>query len=415
VLQSANLDADHDSSCPLKVRGVHDLIGDGEVPGQVERELLYDQLLLAYELRLVGGEEPATFAEAEQDGAWRAAMLEEMAAIERSKTWHLTKLPAGQRAIGLKWVFKLKKDAKHKARLVAKGYVQKPGLDYEDAFAPMARLESVRMLLAIAAQENWTVHHMDVKSAFLNGELCEEVYVVQPPGFVKEREEKKVLQLDKALYGMRQAPRAWNIKLDRSLCRIGFRQSTSEHGAYARGVGFKRLLVEVYVDDLIITGGDTEEINMFKKEMTRLFLMSDLGPLSFYLGIEVKQSSEGISLNQSAYAAKILDKAGLTGCNPVHIPMEPRFNLSKNNVAPVTNATEYRSLVGCLRYLINTRPDIAYAVGYVSRFMEKPTTEHLAAVKRVLRYVAGTISYGCMYTKQGGRMALVGYCDAPGF
>jgi hypothetical protein len=268
------------------------------------------------------------------------------------------------------------------------------------------------MLLAIAAQENWTVHHMDVKSAFLNGELCEEVYVVQPPGFVKEREEKKVLQLDKALYGMRQAPRAWNIKLDRSLCRIGFRQSTSEHGAYERGVGFKRLLVGVYVDDLIITGGDTEEINMFKKEMTRLFLMSDLGPLSFYLGIEVKQSSEGISLNQSAYAAKILDKAGLTGCNPVHIPMEPRFNLSKNSVAPVTNATEYRSLVGCLRYLINTRPDIAYAVGYVSRFMEKPTTEHLAAVKRVLRYVAGTISYGCMYTKQGGRMALVGYCDS---
>jgi hypothetical protein len=181
---------------------------------------------------------------------------------------------------------------------------------------------------------------------------------------------------------------------------------------YARGVGFKRLLVGVYVDDLIITGGDTGEINRFKKEMTRLFLMSDLGPLSFYLGIEVKQSSEEISLNQSAYAAKILDKAGLIGCNPVHIPMEPRFKLSKNSVAPVTDATEYRSLVGCLRYLVNTRPDIEYAVGYVSRFMEKPTTEHLAAVKRVLRYVAGTINYGCMYTKQSGMLALVGYCDS---
>jgi hypothetical protein len=138
----------------------------------------------------------------------------------------------------LKWVYKLKKDAdgnviKHKARLVA----------------PVTRLESVRMLLAIAAQENWIVHHMDVKSSFLNGELSEEVYVVQPPGFVKEGEEEKVLWLDKALYGLRQAPRAWNIKLDKSLCRIGFRQSTSEHGVYARGVGFKRLLVGVYVDN----------------------------------------------------------------------------------------------------------------------------------------------------------------------
>jgi hypothetical protein len=132
---------------------------------------------------------------------------------------------------------------------------------------------------------------------------------------------------------------------------------------YARGVGAKRLLVGVYVDDLIITG-DAEEINRFKKEMTHLFLMSDLGSLSFYLGIEVKQGSDGISLSQSAYAARIVEKAGLAGCNPVHIPMEPRFNISKNSTAPATDATEYRSLVGCRRYLVNTRPDLAYAVAY---------------------------------------------------
>ncbi|CAO2146167.1 unnamed protein product [Urochloa humidicola] len=416
-LDRGNLDADHDSSCPLRLRGINHILGDADASGQAARELDFDQLLLADELCLHGGEEPATFAEAELDVAWQRAMLEEMAAIERNGTWRLATLPSGHRPIRLKWVYKLKKDAdgnviKHKARLVAKGYVQKKGVDFDDAFAPVARLESVRMLLAIAAQEGWTVHHMDVKSAFLNGDLSEEVYVVQPPGFVKEGEEEKVLRLDKALYGLRQAPRAWNIKLDRSLCRIGFRQSNSEHGVYARGAGAKRLLVGVYVDDLIITGGETKEIDNFKKEMTRLFLMSDLGPLSFYLGIEVKQSSSGITLNQSAYAARIVEKAGLTGCNPVHIPMEPRFKLSKNSTAPETDATEHRSLVGCLRYLVNTRPDLAYAVGYVSRFMEKPTSEHLAAVKRLLRYVAGTINYGCRYVRQGGEAALVGYSDS---
>jgi hypothetical protein len=253
---------------------------------------------------------------------------------------------------------------------------------------------------------------MDVKSAFLNGELNEEVYIVQPPGFVQEGEEEKVLRLDKALYGLRQAPRAWNIKLDHSLCEIGFKQSKCEHGVYARRHGASRLLVGVYVDDLIITGSDVDEIKRFKKEMARLFLMSDLGPLSFYLGIEVKQGAEGITLNQSAYAARIVENVGLASCNPVHTPMEPRFKLSKESSAPATNATKYRSLVGCLRYLVNMRPDLAYSVGYMSRFMEKPTIEHLAAVKRLLRYVAATINYGCLYTRQDGEVKLIGYCDS---
>ena len=144
---------------------------------------------------------------------------------------------------------------KHKARLVAKGYVQRQGVDFEEVFAPVARLESVRLLLAMAAQEGWIVHHMDVKSAFLNGELSEEVYVAQPPGFIKEGAEDKVPYLDKALYGLRQAPRAWNIKLDQSLGELGFQQSAYEHGVYTRGSGMSRLLIGVYVGDLIITGG----------------------------------------------------------------------------------------------------------------------------------------------------------------
>src|SRR6185312_2692389 len=170
---------------------------------------------VASELHLQIEEEPATFAEAEQHQPWRRAMMEEIDAIQSNKTWRLVPLPAGHRPIGLKWVYKVKKNAagevtKHKARLVAKGYVQQPGIDFDEVFAPVARIESVRLLLALAAQEGWPVHHMDVKSAYLNGELQEEVYVRQPPGFVVEGQEDKVLRLDRALYGLRQAPRAWN-------------------------------------------------------------------------------------------------------------------------------------------------------------------------------------------------------------
>jgi hypothetical protein len=219
------------------------------------------------------------------------AMLEEMVSIEENKTWTLVDLPKGQRAIGLKWVFKLKRDehgevVKYKARLVAKGYVQRQGIDFEEVFAPGARMESVRVVLAVAAHHGWSVHHMDVKSAFLNGELAEEVYVSQPPGFTAAGHEEKVLRLHKALYGLRQAPRAWNVKLDASLHELGFTRSKCEHGLYLRGTQASRLVVGVYVDDLIITGEMNTEIDSFKQEMKRLFKMSDLGHLSYYLGKE---------------------------------------------------------------------------------------------------------------------------------
>lgn len=244
------------------------------------------------------------------------------------------------------------------------------------------------------------VHHMDVKSAFLNGELVEEVYVVQPPGFEVEGEENKVYRLDKVLYGLRQAPRAWNIKLDATLKKIGFEQSPLEHGLYERGTGGGRLLVGVYVDDLVIVGGNEDTITDFKRQMMEEFKISDLGSLSFYLGIEVHQESGVITLNQAAYASRIVEKAGLVGCNTCATPMEPRLKLSKDSKAPLVDATEYRSLVGSLRYLVNTMPDLAFAVGYVSRFME-----------RIVRYVAGTIHYGCCYIK-GGERRLHGYSDS---
>jgi hypothetical protein len=251
---------------------------------------------------------------------------------------------------------------------------------------------------------------MDVKSAFLNGELVEEVYVHQPPGFADASNENGVLKLRKALYGLRQAPRAWNAKLDASLLSLGFERSPLQHAVYRRSGEKGSLLVGVYVDDLIITGDDGGDIDTFKQQMHNLFDMSDLGLLTYYLGIEVKQKAGAITLCQSAYAGKILEMTGMAGCNPCHTPIENRLKLTKGHADNAVDATRYRSIVGGLRYLCNTRPDITHAVGMVSRYMEGPTAAHWVAVKQILRYISGTMGYGCRYTNGTTAVpALVGF------
>jgi hypothetical protein len=258
---------------------------------------------------------------------------------------------------------------------VAKGYAQKQGVDFDEVFAPVARMDTVRLLLALAAHQKWEVHHMDVKSAFLNGDLSEQVYVNQPAGFVDSKNQSKVLKLRKALYGLKQAPRAWNAKLDESLKNLGFEKCPMEHALYRRGNEESFLLVGVYVDDLIITGTKSEEISVFKNQMHELFQMSDLGFLSYYLGIQVKQDKGEITLCQSSYAARILENVGMGSCNPCHIPMQNRQKLGKMSGEEVVDASKYRSVIGSLRYLVNTQPDIAYSVGIASRFMEAPKSQ----------------------------------------
>jgi hypothetical protein len=223
-------------------------------------------------------------------------MQSEMDAVEKNCTWELADLPHGHSAITLKWVFKLKRDevgviVKHKARLVARGFVQREGIDFDDTFAPVARMESVRLLFTLSAQEGWRVYHMDVKSAFLNDDLKEEVYVHQPSGFVIPGKEGKVLRLCKTLYGLRQALWAWNAKLDSTLKGMGFGQNLHEAAIYRRGNGGNTLLVGVYVDDLVSTGNKDAEVAAFKEETKATFQMSDLVLLSFYLGIEVHQGA----------------------------------------------------------------------------------------------------------------------------
>jgi hypothetical protein len=399
--------AEEDSEgVPLRYRTIPDLL-DSTVPFQLE----YSGLCL------VAAEEPNSVEQALTESYWRDAMQAEMKAIEANRTWEVSELPRNHKAIGLKWVFKVKKDpegniVKYKARLVAKGYAQRHGVDFDEVFAPVARIETVRVLLALAAHGGWEVHHMDVKSAFLNGDLSETVFVQQPPGFIVGKGDK-VLRLRKALYGLRQAPRAWNFKLDKELSALGFVRSKLDNAVYKRSSKDSLLIVGVYVDDLIILGPKIEDINQFKAEMKLKFNMSDLGLLSYYLGIEVKQGKGGITLSQAAYAVRILENTGMEHCNPSDTPMEPRFKLTKGRESEAMNVTAYRSIIGSLRYLVNTRPDLAYAVGVVSRYMEAPGIAHWAAVKRVLRYVKGTTGYGCSY-ERGAELKpiLLGFSDS---
>jgi hypothetical protein len=408
----AHVDAFHDGE-EVRFRTLENLVGDSAAPGMASR------ILDDAELLLTSAEEPPTFAEAEKEANWRKAMLEEMKSIEENSTWELVDPPRGCRPIGLKWVFKVKRDehgaiVKYKARLVARRFVQREGIDFEEVFAPVARMESVRLLLALAASNGWEVHHLDVKSAFLNGDLAEEVFVKQAPGFVVPGAEHKVLRLRKALYGLRQAPRAWNAKLDATLRALGFERCETEHAIYVRRRGKFALIIGVYVDDLIVTGMRAADIAGFKQEMADRFRMSDLGALSYYLGIEVKQGGGEMRLGQRAYAEKLIERAGMAVCKPCATPMEERLKLSRNSTAAKVNTTMYRSIVGGLRYLTHTRPDIAYAVGYVSRFMEDPREDHWTAVKRLLRYVKGTVDQGIVFPRSGDKEAprLVIYSDA---
>ncbi|PWA94574.1 ribonuclease H-like domain, Reverse transcriptase, RNA-dependent DNA polymerase [Artemisia annua] len=361
-------------------------------------------------------EEPRNFKEASKDKKWIEAMEIELDSINKNNTWTLTTLPTNQKVIGLKWVYKTKRDAKgnivkHKARLVAKGYVQEQGIDFDEVFAPVSRIETVRLILALAAYHGWQVHHLDVKSAFLHGELKEEVYVTQPEGFIQQGNSGKVYKLTKALYGLRQAPRAWNIKLDQTLKSLDFKKCNLEQAIYMKRSKISTLIVGVYVDYLIITGTPKKEIDLFKSQMKDKFEMSDLGLLAYYLGIEVSQTGGDITIKQSGYINKILKETNMTDSNDTKIPMDPGTKLVKAEDGNPVDATYYRSLIGSLRYLLHTRPDLSYSVGLLSRFMQDPKDHHLKAIKQVIRYIKGTKDHGIIYKKEGG-CKITGYSDS---
>ncbi|KAK2426061.1 putative mitochondrial protein [Trifolium repens] len=363
--------------------------------------------------------EPLSYTSAAKSEVWRKAMQEEIQSIAKNDTWELVSLPTNKKSIAVKWVYKVKHNsdgsiAKHKARLVAKGFLQQEGIDYTEIFAPVARLETVRLVVAVAYQFSWPIVQLDVKSAFLNGKLEEEVYVEQPQGFKVKGEEHKVLKLNKALYGLKQAPRAWNKRIDEFLKQAGYTKCTVEHGIYVKGQNQSDLsIVCLYVDDLLITGSNRREIERLKFQMNKEFDMTDLGNLNYFLGLEFTETSKGLVIHQRKYITDILKRFNMMNCNPANSPMEANLKLNNDEEGAAVDSTLYKQMVGCLRYACNSRPDICHSVGVVSRFMQKPRVAHMQAVKRILRYLQGTADHGILFPKPlNHKNNLIGYCDS---
>ncbi|GAU29997.1 hypothetical protein TSUD_160820 [Trifolium subterraneum] len=359
--------------------------------------------------------DPITYYEAVKCEEWKQAMDQEIEAIERNDTWELVSLPHGAKRIGVKWIYKTKYNEKgeiekYKARLVAKGYSQQYGIDYNEVFAPVARWDTIRMVLSLAAYQNWFVYQLDVKSAFLHGELTENVYIAQPLGYQKGSIDK-VYKLKKALYGLKQAPRAWYSKIESYFNQEKFQKCPHEHTLFIKHVEDKILIVSLYVDDLIYTGNDSKLFEDFKHSMQGKFAMTDLGKMRYFLGVEVTQSEHGIMISQQKYAKEILARFGMEACNSVGSPIVPGNKLTKDENGKLVDATKYKQMVGCLMYLLATRPDLAYSVCLIARYMDKPTEIHSAAAKRILRYLKGSISLGVLY-KRGKNQELVGWTDS---
>ncbi|GJT83164.1 retrovirus-related pol polyprotein from transposon TNT 1-94 [Tanacetum coccineum] len=305
--------------------------GNPTMPVQTRRQLATDPEMCMFALT-VSIVEPKNIKEAMADSAWIEAMQDELHQFDRLKVWELVDKPFGKMVIKLKWLWKNKKDEdqtviRNKARLVAKGYAQEEGIDFEESFAPVARLEAVRIFVAHAAHKSFPIYQMDVKTAFLNGPLKEEVYVAQPEGFVDPDHPEKVYLLRKALYGLKQAPRAWYDELSNFLMSKGFTKGTIDPTLFKIKYGEDILLVQIYVDDIIFGSTNPKYSKRFEKLMHSRFEMSLMGEMKFFLGLQIHQSPKGIFINQAKYALEILKKHNMDNCHSIGTPLatKPKF------------------------------------------------------------------------------------------
>ncbi|GKA11611.1 putative ribonuclease H-like domain-containing protein [Tanacetum coccineum] len=329
-------------------------------------------------------EEPKKVIHALKDPSWIEAMQEELLQFKLQEVWTLVDLPNGKRAIGTKWVFRNKKDErgiviKNKARLVAQGYTQEEGIDYDEVFAPVARIEAIRLFLAYASFKDFVVYQMDVKSAFLYGKIKEEVYVCQPPGFEDPDFPDRVYKVEKALYGLHQAPRAWYETLSTYLLDNGFQRGKIDKTLFIRRDKGDILLVQVYVDDIIFGSTKKSLCTKFEKMMHKKFQMSSMGELTFFLGLQVKQKEDGIFISQDKYVTEILKKFDFIDVKTVSTPMETQKLLLKDKDGEEVDVHLYRSMFGSLMYLTSSRPDIMFAVCACARYQVNPKVSHLHA------------------------------------
>lgn len=360
-------------------------------------------------------EDPHTIEEAlsrEDHEDWRKAIQSELNAIKKNCTWTLVESNGGN-FVDSKWIFKIKKEpggkTRYKARLVARGFTQTKGINYNETFAPVVRHSTLRLLFALAAELNLKIDHMDVITAFLNGELLEKVYMKQPKGFEEKGKENHVCLLNKALYGLKQAPRAWYDKLNKALIELGFKRSENEPCIYIRKRESSLMFIAVYVDDLLIFWNNESEISFLKNKLKMKFEMKDLGEADTFLGIKIESKNGVISINQTEYTNKVLKRFNMSDCKKVSTPLECKLKLEKSEIT--SNELPYRELIGSLMYLaVCSRPDIAHAVSYLSQFNNCYNYTHWAAAKRVLRYLSGTKTFSLIFRRTG--KPLYGYVDA---
>ncbi|GJY87596.1 retrovirus-related pol polyprotein from transposon TNT 1-94 [Tanacetum coccineum] len=329
--------------------------------------------------------EPKDVKEALKDESGVVAMQEKLNQFVANNIWELVPLPISQSVIGTKWVFRNKLDkngivSRNKARLVAQGYNQQEGIAYDETYALVARLESIRILLAIACANDFKLYQMDVKSTFLNGCINEEVYIAQPPGFINFQKPNYVYKLKKALYGLKQAPKAWYDRLKAFLIKQEYAMGMVDNTLFTKKSKSHLIIVQIYVDDIIFGSTSQNLCDDFAKIMHDNFKMSMMGELNFFLGLQIKQMEDEIFFNQSKYIKEMLKKFGFEDSKPTKTPMSPKIKLTKDDESDSVDSSKYRGMIGSLVYLTASRPDIMLSVCLCARFQENPKTTHLEAV-----------------------------------
>lgn len=363
--------------------------------------------------------EPYDYSDAMKDKdweRWNASMGDEMCSLEKNGTWIVVPKPKNVKIIGRKWVYTKKEGIpgveppRFKSRLVAKGYSQREGIYYNEILAPVVKHVSIRVLLQIVAAEDLEFEQLDVKTAFLHGELEEVIYMSQPEGYEVEGREDWVYLLKKSLYGLKQSPRQWNQKFNDFMISRGFTRSSVDSCVY----------LLLYVDDMLVASKSMQEIKILKKDLGTVFEMKDLGPAKKILGMEITRNRKELrlELSQCDYIEKVLKLFQMEKAKPVKTPIGIHFKLKSATDKELKEQSEamskvpYANVMGSVMYMmIGTRPDIAYAVGMVTRFMGNPIREHWIAVKWLLKYLRGS-SGGRLVFKGGSELKLVGYSDS---
>ena len=342
---------------------------------------------------------PKTLTEALNHSGWNGSMVEEIDMRDEVGTWDLVPPPPDIRPIGCGWIHKVKLNAdgtflKLKSRLVARGNEQEEGVNFLETYSPVVRTATVRMVLHFAVTAKWDIRQLDVKNAFLHGDLSETVYMRQPSGFEDEDHPGHVCLLRKAIYGLKQAPRAWFDKFSSYLLEFGFLCNTGYPSLFVYLKGKDVMFLLLYVDDMVITGNNKDLLHQLLHSLKKQFQMKDMGPLSYSLGIQAQFTPTGLFLNQAKYATDLLQAAGMLDCAPMPTPLPLQLDRVPHQDEAFSNPTYFQSLAGKLQYLTLTRPDIQFAVNMVCQKMHLPSVADFNLLKRVLRYLKGTIEMG---------------------